>query len=129
MENTTLSYLLPKMTLERFEAAYRALVSKHGQKNADLIAASMKATTEALGLQFAAPAQAEKEIKKHQDKLNELISVAATTLETAEQAARELEEKARTKRINAKAAAQAMEAEKTSHASRIQAINEISKIF
>ena len=128
MENT-LSYLLPKMTLERFEAAYRALVSKHGQKNADLIAASMKATTEALGLQFSAPAQAEKEIKKHQDKLNELTLVAATTLESAERAAYELEEKARAKRTGAKAVAQAMLAEKETHASRIQAINEISKIF
>lgn len=129
MENSTISYLLPKMTLERFEAAYRALVARHGQKNADLIAASMKATTEALGLQFAAPVQAEKEIKKSQEKVNELKTVGTTTLETAERAARELEEKARAKRNTAKAAAQAMEAEIASLNTRIQSINEISKLF
>lgn len=117
------------MTLERFEAAYHALVSRHGQKNADLIAASMRATTEALGLQFAAPAQADAEIKKRQLQIDEITSTAAVAAERAEQKAKDLEAQAREQRKKAQAVTAAMESEKTGHTARIQAIKEISKIF
>ena len=59
-----LSFFWPRMTLARFEKAYRAAVVKHGEKNAQVVAGTMKATCEALGLRYVADKQAQEELEK-----------------------------------------------------------------
>lgn len=64
MFKSMLTFLRPRMTLRRFESAYKVALTKHGPKNAEVIATAMKVTTEALGLEFTAPKEAKNELEK-----------------------------------------------------------------
>ena len=61
-----ISFFWPRMTLARFEVAYKDALSKYGDKNAQIIATAMKSTCQALGLRYTADQEAKDIIAEKQ---------------------------------------------------------------
>lgn len=124
-----LAFFWPRMTLKRFEKAYRDAVSKHGEQNALIIATSMKSTCVALGLRYVADVQADKQQAKALAKIDKL-SVKST--KAAEELARrqaELEQQLEEQRVRTGTKLSEAAAKQREHQDRIAAINNIKHIL